>query len=791
MKTPPTALLALLALLALGGCGAEAEPPRTALATVSGQRAQVQLDTHLSHEAAQAATARNPGSGALGGESALVAAGQELVVDTADREAVRLFYNRLYLEPTPPIAWTGDYAAGAAGATGPAFQAATLQRLNWYRAMAGVPAATTLSAVHGAKAQEAALMMSANGALSHTPPSTWKLYSATGAEAAGSSNLALGATGPDAITAYIFDYGDNNAAVGHRRWILYPQTKTFGSGDVPASSNGGATPGLYGANALWVFDGNYRGPRPRVRDDFVAWPSKGFVPYQVVFPRWSLSYPGADFAQAKVSVTRNGQPVEVVVEPVSTSAGENTIVWQLAGGTPNLPHARPDADLAYRVTVSNVAVGAQPRTFAYDVVVFDPAVAAPSALSPAVSAPASVLPGQAYTVQVGALPQATGYSLRSWLRKPLGAATAFGFDAGTWTVTHGGTHSLFGPGVLNFYMESGSMEEQSAVLNRKLSIGSSGASVSLTRTIRLSSAKQRFHVQVSVDDGVSWSDVHAEPGRVSTVDATAQIKVSLERYAGRHVRLRLMADQSGEAYIGRNTGWTVSAIAFEGVGELTDEREYRNLDGVFRFSAGQPGTYAFSARIELQGLYYGDDGMPARMVVEGAVMHGPRAAYTITRQGDVLTIVDNTGLDGTQTVRNPFRLDFTDLTLAFDIEGNAGKAYRLYRAAFNRKPDAAGLGFWIRSMDGGLGLEPMAREFSRSPEFASLLGAAPTHQQIVTALYLNVLHRLPDAGGAAYWLDQMARGMSVERVLAEFSESAENKQQVATEVTTGIGFTRG
>lgn len=797
MKPTLFASLALLGLLTLAGCSAPEDPPPSAHASVSAQRTQLspgqaQLDTHLTHADARKA-AVHPGTAYQQGQSALVASGQALAIDTTDREAVRLFYNRLYLEPPVPIGWTGSHASGTAGATSAAFQASTLQRLNWYRAMAGLPAATTLSAEHSAKAQEAALMMSANNTLSHTPPSTWKFYSAAGAQAAGSSNLALGNIGPDAITAYMHDFGDNNAAVGHRRWILYPQTRSFGTGDVPGMLPSGGAPGINGANALWVFDGNYGSARPRVRDEFVAWPSKGYVPYQVVFPRWSLSYPGADFSQARVAVTRDGQPVGVTLEPVfANSAGENTIVWLLASSAPNGAHARPEADLAYRVTVSNVVVGGQVRSFSYDVTVFDPAVAAPSALTPSVSAPPSVLPGQAYTVQVGALHHATGYSLRSWLRKPMGAANVPGFDAGNWTVAHGGTHSLFGPGVLNFYMEAGgaNMQEQTAVLNRKLSIGSAGASVSVTRTVRLTSPKQRFHVQVSVDDGSSWSDIHLEAGRVSNVDATAHLKLSLERYAGRHVRLRLMADQVGEAYLGRKTGWTVSSIAFEGVGELADEREYRSADGVFHFTAGQPGTYVFSPRIELQGLYYGDDGMPVQTVVEGAVLHGPRAAYTLTRRDGVLTIVDNTGLDGTQTVRNPFRLDFTDLTLAFDIDGNAGKAYRLYRAAFNRKPDAAGLGFWIRSMDGGLALEPMAREFATSTEFASLVGAAPTHQQVVTALYWNVLHRVPDAAGAAYWLDQMARGMRVERVLAEFSESAENKQQVAAEVEGGIGFTR-
>ena len=39
------------------------------------------------------------------------------------------------------------------------------------------------------------------------------------------------------------------------------------------------------------------------------------------------------------------------------------------------------------------------------------------------------------------------------------------------------------------------------------------------------------------------------------------------------------------------------------------------------------------------------------------------------------------------------RISFQDGTLAFDLDGNAGKAYRLYQAAFDRTPDRDGLSY--------------------------------------------------------------------------------------------------
>lgn len=90
--------------------------------------------------------------------------------------------------------------------------------------MAGIPPLLGLDDTYSAKAQAATLMMSVNRKLSHSPDSSWTCYTANGREGAGSSNLYLGVFGPSAISGYIRDPGSGNYFVGHRRWILYPQT---------------------------------------------------------------------------------------------------------------------------------------------------------------------------------------------------------------------------------------------------------------------------------------------------------------------------------------------------------------------------------------------------------------------------------------------------------------------------------------------------------------------------------------------------------------------------------------
>ena len=109
------------------------------------------------------------------------------------------------------------------------------------------------------------------------------------------------------------------------------------------------------------------------------------------------------------------------------------------------------------------------------------------------------------------------------------------------------------------------------------------------------------------------------------------------------------------------------------------------------------------------------------------------------------------------SLQNVERLQFADRTVAFDIEGAPGLAYRLYQAAFNRKPDVGGLGFQINELDRGVTLKQLAQNFLNSPEFSSTYGNLD-NSAYITKLYQNVLHRAPDAGGLAYHMNDLGTG---------------------------------
>lgn len=170
-----------------------------------------------------------------------------------------------------------------------------------------------------------------------------------------------------------------------------------------------------------------------------------------------------------------------------------------------------------------------------------------------------------------------------------------------------------------------------------------------------------------------------------------------------------------------------------------------------------------------------------------AILHANRADYVVTKVGANVTVRASSFGGGTDTLSNFERLQFADSTVALDVTGVAGQAYRLYQAAFNRTPDAEGLGFWIHYMDGGMTLNEVAAQFMASKEFKTAYGNQPGNADFIDKLYHNVLHRAGETGGVQFWMDYLSTGGGTQaKVLAFFGESPEN--QAALIGTIGNGF---
>lgn len=277
--------------------------------------------------------------------------------DAAERQEVVDGYRWDYLwhlDAVPGVerrelAWSGSVAECRPGPPAPGLREASLRGLNWIRSMAGLPAVRA-DATQEERAQAAALMMSAQQSLSHTPSGDWACFSDEGAAGARNSNLALGHTDlRSVLEGYLDDPGQSNRAVGHRRWLLSPGAERMGVGVTDDT------------NAWHVLHGNrdYDGPV-----GFLAYPVVGHWPRQLATSRWSLSHTGtggvaADFSSASVEVTRDGAtvPVEIGNRDEGGAGHLATISWDLddpqlqAGETMDTADV-PDA--AYEVVVHGI-----------------------------------------------------------------------------------------------------------------------------------------------------------------------------------------------------------------------------------------------------------------------------------------------------------------------------------------------------------------------------------------------------------------------------------------------------
>ena len=310
-------------------------------------------------------------------------------LDTNDRETVVRAFESMRATSTPDAQWSGSTTTCAPGTTSAAYRQATLDRINYFRSMAGVPADVVENTNLSAKAQAAAVMFAAEterhaadvSVIKHTgiEPS-YACYTSAGATSASVSNLYQGKSGSTAIDGYIVDPGVGNWAVGHRAWLIGPSLTEVGIGDVPRSA-GTDTNVLEVANiAQHDFS---RFDQIRQTDGWVAWPSPGYFPGSLLVNngssdvKWSFTLPGAQMSAATVSMSSASGPTLTQVNYRSPGGGylnDSHVAW--AAGV----DLSPDVDTAYTVTVGNVVVDGSVKSFTYDVTILgdrpaDPAVA--------------------------------------------------------------------------------------------------------------------------------------------------------------------------------------------------------------------------------------------------------------------------------------------------------------------------------------------------------------------------------------------------------------------------------
>lgn len=238
------------------------------------------------------------------------------------------------------------------------------------------------------------------------------------------------------------------------------------------------------------------------------------------------------------------------------------------------------------------------------------------------------------------------------------------------------------------------------------------------------------------------------------------------------------------AYINGSTLYAVTNASVPAV-QMADRVDNFDGDGALQLVMAGNDNIVGSAGNDVLYGYTGNDAFNGGGGLDTVHYDGARGNYSVSAAGQGYVVAATGKQD---TLIDVERVSFGDgSVLALDVAAgqNAGSAYRLYQAAFDRTPDTAGLKFWTEALDHGATLGQVAQGFVDSAEFKQLNpGSDPA--SLVNAYYQNVLHRGPDADGANFWVSAMNDGMSAATVLTAFSESAENLANTSAALDGGL-----
>ncbi len=488
-------------------------------------------------------------------------------VDTNNRNDVIAFWNAVYLASEgyeSRVGWNGNYI-GTPGTTSLAFVNDVERRLNYFRAMCGVPANAQLNTgstvvidstdlfkpvsttVKSDAAQKSALMLVLNYntltgtdlAITHNPISSLIGWSTAAWNASNKGNFAFGPYGPGAINEYMAEAATTGSATsawnldaGHRRWCIFPRATDYATGDQPGSS--ALRPA---SNVLYVMQ------RPEeyatgVITSFVSYPSAGYFPAPINSPFWSLSCAGADFSAATVTLkTANNITIPVTVVSRKTGYGDPAIVWRV--GTDAAARA-VFSDTTYMVRVDGISGVSLPTFYEYQVTLINPdQLTSNQRISGPLKVPSNATATYNFTPPPGAESLQVATFMRSastWTENAENAATALVIDDTganypliTAMTPFPGFSGVSGPKSFHltfpnaYDLVARGVPEQSFELDRNI-IANSKAKLNFLYRRGFMTTSSRLVVETSADDGVTWKTLGSPINGVS--NSTFDVKVS-------------------------------------------------------------------------------------------------------------------------------------------------------------------------------------------------------------------------------------------------------------------------
>lgn len=297
-------------------------------------------------------------------------------------EAYRNNFLATEISSPDQLGWTGKSGSCKPGKISIEAREKLLKRINYFRSLAGVHNTIVLDSLWNQYAQAAAMIMHSNNTLTHDPGPGMKCYSKDGKAGAATSNLSsiVDASIKLLIADEIQDGGTNNKDCGHRRWLLYSKAVKMGVG---------ATPGAYAVRVMQPYEDDqkdtmsFHGTVP----EYFGYPFQGYVPYQLIYPKWSFAVPGeVDFATAKVELIAGDKPLScTIISRGKVDYGDPTLIWTVRGLKEDFEYNYYDMaekkkafeqlgllDKKVTVKISGVKIGGKVKSYSYSFNVFNP-----------------------------------------------------------------------------------------------------------------------------------------------------------------------------------------------------------------------------------------------------------------------------------------------------------------------------------------------------------------------------------------------------------------------------------
>lgn len=223
---------------------------------------------------------------------------------------------------------------------------------------------------------------------------------------------------------------------------------------------------------------------------------------------------------------------------------------------------------------------------------------------PAVTGPTSAQAGRDNLYATTRVPGATGYAWRASRRVPFTVVYgAEGGLAGLVAAVSPGypvVTNVRSAGAFGYHLAHAEPQTQTLTVPLRLQAGPAAA-LHFTSRLGWATTTQRAVVEVSTDEGITWSEVWAQAG-TGTAGETAfrPVTVDLAQFSSRPIRLRLAYVVGTGSYFNQTSvgvGWHLDEIRFEDVEDWSEELTgTAAADGVIRFNPPAPGHYALSAR---------------------------------------------------------------------------------------------------------------------------------------------------------------------------------------------------